>query len=550
MNKIWLKNYPKNIPHEIPPITKDIIDLFFEACETFKNQTAYISFDKELSYLQLKNLSFQLASYLQDKGLKKGDKIAIQLPNILQYPVSLWASIISGLTVVNINPIYTQRETLHILKDSKVKAIILLSSCAKNLEKVIEETQIKTILVTEPGDLLSFPKKQIVNFVFKHIQKKSKPYNLPNSILFPKALSFKSKHPFQIQKKQMDDILFIQYTGGTTGTPKGACLSQKNILSNLKQCELWLSSSLKKGKEYVLAPLPLYHIFAFLVNGVLLFLYGSKNILISDPRQIPKLISIMKKYPITIGTGVNTLFKALVLHPKFQNINTSTWKFFVSGGMALESNTQKIWKKITNTYIVEGYGLTEASPVVCCNDLENPRDNSIGFPLPSTTIRIVNPNGLELPIGKDGELEVKGPQVMTGYYNKEEENKIVFTEDGWLKTGDIACIDEKGFLYIKDRKKNMINISGLKVYPNEIEGVLAAHSKIKDAAVIGIKDNHSSESIKAYIIKKDESLDYREVITYCKKNLAPYKIPKKINFVKDIPRSTVGKPLHRLLKKD
>ncbi len=549
MDKIWLKNYSENIPHIIPPIDKDILDLFFESCDNFKDQTAYVNFDKKLSYSEIKKLSFQLASYLQAQDLKKGDKIAIQLPNLLQHPVSLWASIISGLTVININPVYTQRETLHLLKDSGAKAIILFSSCAKILETILQDTQIKTVIVTEPGDLLNFPKKQIVNFVFKYIQKKSKSYKIPKSISFTKALSFKSKQPPQIYRKQMEETLFIQYTGGTTGVSKGACLSQKNILSNLKQCELWLTPSLKKGEEYVLAPLPLYHIFAFLVNGLLLFLYGAKNILVSDPRQIPQLISIMKKYPLTLGVGVNTLFRALTLNPSFKNIDTSSWKFFIAGGMALESNTQKTWKKITGSPIIEGYGLTEASPVVCCNDLKNPKDQSIGLPLPSTNIRIVDLEGSELPIGQDGELEVKGPQVMRGYYNKEQENKIIFTQDGWLKTGDIASIDEGGFIYIKDRKKDMINISGFNVYPNEIEGVLTAHSKIKEAAVIGIMDEHSSESVKAFIIKNDESLSFEEIKQYCKKNLAPYKIPKKIEFVKEIPKTNIGKPLRRLLKK-
>ena len=549
MDKIWLKNYPENTPHEIPPLDKDIIDLFFESCEKFKDKTSYVSFDKELSYSQLKESAIQLASYLQDQGLKKGDKIAIQLPNILQYPVSLWASILSGLTIVNVNPIYTKREVLDILKDSEAKAIILLSSCANILEKIQEKTQIKTVIVTGPGDLLNFPKKQIVNFVFKHIQKKSKPYNLPNSISFSKALSFKSKHSYQIRKKQLDETLFIQYTGGTTGVSKGACLSQKNILSNLKQCELWMASDLEKGKECMLAPLPLYHIFALVINGLLMVIYGAKNILVSDPRQISQLISIMKKHPITIGVGVNTLFRTLTLHPKFKDIDSSSWKFFISGGMALESSTQKAWQKITGTSLIEGYGLTEASPVVCCNDLKNPKNKSIGLPLPSTDIRIVSMEGLELPINEDGELEVKGPQVMLGYHKREKETNLVFTEDGWLKTGDIASIDEKGFVYIKDRKKDMINISGFNVYPNEIEDVLTTHLKIKEAAVIGITDEHSSESVKAFIVKEDESLNFEEVKNYCKKNLAAYKIPKEIEFTENIPKTMLGKPLRRLLKK-
>ena len=549
MEKIWLKHYPTSIAHEIPPIDKDITALFLEACKEFENQPAFRSFDKELSYGKLKELSLHLASELQSQGLKKGDRIIIQLPNILQYPVSLWASLLSGLTIVNMNPLYTSREMLHQIKDSGAKAIILFSPCAKNLEEIVNQTDLKTVIITGPGDLLGFPKKPIVNFVFKHIQKKSPAYKLTNGLSFLKALTNGSKKQPEIHKRDLDETIFIQYTGGTTGISKGACLSQKNILSNLKQCEFWITPSLERGKERALAPLPLYHIFAFLVNGLLLFLYGAENILIADPRQFQNLISTIKKYPVSTGSGVNSLFKALLQLPEFEKLDFSKCKFFVAGGMSLESSVQKQWKKITGVPIIEGYGLTEASPVVCCNSLQNPPEEGgyIGFPLPSTKIRIVNEQGEEQPTGEEGELEVKGPQVMQGYYQREQETQNVLKE-GWLKTGDIAVINEKGLVKIKDRKKDMINVSGFNVFPNEVEEALCLHDAVKEAAVVGVKDSHSKEAVKAFVVKQSASLSEEELKMYCRKLLTSYKIPKTIEFVEEIPKTNIGKPLRRAFK--
>ena len=548
MEKLWLKHYPDSIASEISPIHKDIIILFLEACKEFESQPAFRSFDKALSYGELKWLSFQLAAELQNQGLQKGDRIILQLPNILQYPVSLWASLLSGLTVVNMNPLYTSKEMLHQIKDSGAKAIILFSPCAKRLEEIIDQTDLKTVIVTEPGDLLNFPKKPIVNFVFKYIQKKSPSYKLKNSLPFLKALAQSSQKEPEIPKRDLDETLFIQYTGGTTGISKGACLSQKNILSNLKQCELWITPSLERGKERALAPLPLYHIFAFLVNGLLLFLYGAENILIADPRQFQNLIKTMKKYPVSTGAGVNSLFKALLSLPQFRSLDFSKCKFFVAGGMSLETSVQKQWKEITGVPLIEGYGLTEASPVVCCNSLQNPEEGGyIGFPLPSTEIRVVNEQGEEQPIGTEGELEVKGPQVMRGYHQKEQETQNVL-QAGWLKTGDIAVINEKGLVKIKDRKKDMINVSGFNVFPNEVEEALCLHDSVKEAAVVGVKDPHSKESVKAFVVKKITSLSEEELKMYCRKHLTSYKIPKTIEFVKEIPKTNIGKPLRRSFK--
>lgn len=546
-----MKAYPSHIPHEIPPIEKDITTLFEEACKEFTDKTAFNSFDKKISYGELHDLSFSLASFLQERGLQKGDVIILQLPNILQYPVSLWASLLSGLVVSNMNPLYTHREMLLQIQDSGAKAMILLSSGAKKLEGIIDKTYLQTVIVTEPGDILDFPKRQIVNTFFRRAQKGQISLSLPGSVSFLKALSTGSNKSFQIQKRSLDDTFFIQYTGGTTGASKGASLSQRNILSNLKQCELWMSSSLERGKERVLAPLPLYHIFAFVVNGLLLFLYGAENVLIADPRQIRRLINTMKKNPVSIGLGVNTLFKALLQNTDFRKLDFSSFKFFLAGGMALEPSVQKQWREMTGVHLIEGYGLTEASPVVCCNSLKNPDEGGyVGFPLPSTKIRIVDEQGQELPVGEEGELEVKGPQVMKGYYKKEKETKNVLSDEGWLKTGDIAIVNERGLVKIKDRKKDMINISGLKVFPNEVEEALLLHEAVREAVVVGVKDESSKEKVKAFVVKKEDSLTEEELKNHCCQLIAPYKVPKEFEFINEIPKTSVGKPLRRFFTED
>ena len=548
MEKVWLKNYPPGVPKDLPPLDKSLIQLFEEACTKFENQTAFISFGKEISYKELREKSFQLAGYLQSQGLKKGDVFVIQLPNILQYPISVWAAILSGLTVVNMNPLYTAREMLGPIQESKAKGIILLPSSTVHLKTFIDKTNFQSIIVTGPGDLLNFPKKSIINFVFKCKTKTLTSLKIKHKISFLQALKIGSKTKAQIQERDFEETLFIQYTGGTTGTSKGACLSQKNILSNLKQCECWMLNHLEKGKEQALAALPLYHIFSFVINGLVFFLNGFSNLLIANPRDISSFIKILKKYPLSIGTGVNTLFKALLNHPQFKNLNFSSWKIFVAGGMALDNSVQKQWESTTKSLLIEGYGLTEASPVVCCNRLDKPVSDYVGFPCPSTEIRVTDENGKELGIDEEGELEVFGPQVMKRYYKQEEETKNVLTEDGWLKTGDIAKVNKEGLVKIMDRKKDMINISGLKVYPNEIEEVLLSCRQVKEAAVVPAKEEAGKETIKAFIIKSVETLNEDELISHCKKYLAPYKIPKQVVFTQEIPKSVIGKPLRRLLK--
>ena len=548
MEKIWIKHYPPGVPETLPPLDKSLIQLFEETCSQFKDQTAFISFGKKITFQELREKSLHLAAYLQSQGLKKGDAFVIQLPNLLQYPISLWAAILSGLTVVNMNPLYTAREMSGPIKETKAKGIVLLPSNVRNLQTFLHETNLKSVIVTGPGDILNYPKKTIINFVFKYKTKSLRQNKTENSISFLKALQIGSKKSVNIQERDLKETVFIQYTGGTTGTAKGACLSQKNILSNIKQCEVWILNNLEKGKEKALAALPLYHIFALISNGLVFFLNGFSNLLIANPRQLSSLIKTLKKYPISIGTGVNTLFKSLLAHPKFKKINFDSWKIFVAGGMSVEVPVQKLWKSTTNSLLIEGYGLTEASPIVCCNRLDKVSLGYAGFPFPGTEIRIKDEKDQPVGINEEGELEVRGPQVMEKYYEQEEETKKVLTKDGWLKTGDIAKVNHEGLIQIIDRKKDMINISGLKVYPNEVEEVLLSHEAVKEAAVVPGTDDEGTETVKAFVVKNEEPLKEEELKSYCKKHLAPYKIPKQIQFISEIPKSVIGKPLRRFLK--
>ena len=550
MEKIWFKNYSKNIPHDIPEINKSLVTLFEETCERHKHLDAFISFDTKMTYGELHKKVLMFASFLQNEAhLKKGDVIIIQSPNLLTYPISLWAALYSGLTIVNMNPLYSPREMKEQIKDSKAKAIVLFSSCVSRLEEIVKDTQLESIIVTQPGDLLNSPKKQIINFVFKYIQRKTPlSHSLPHSIDFLKALHQGESKPPKKREKGLDETVFLQYTGGTTGVSKGVELTQRNILSNVKQCEVWITYALKRGEGMALNALPMYHIFSLVVNGFLLFLHGIGNVMQANPRQIPLLVSTIKKYPMVVFIGVNTLFKSLLRNPQFQKIDFSSLKFSIAGGMALESSVQRQWVKTTKTFVIEGYGLTEASPVICCNSLENPKDGFAGLPLPSTEIRIVNEEGEEQGLDQEGELEARGPQVMKGYLNHSEETKKVLSSDGWLKTGDIASVNSEGLVKILDRKKDMINVSGFNIYPNEVEDVISSHEKVKDVAVVGIADEISSEAVKAVIVTDDPSLTEKEIRTYCKTKLAAYKVPCRIDFVKEIPKTTIGKPIRYKLK--
>ena len=548
MEKLWLKNYPPNVPGELPHLDKNLVQRFQEACKEFNSKPAFISFDKSLSYQELYQQSVSLAGFFQAQGFKKGDVIVIQLPNILQYPVSLWASILSGLTVVNMNPLYTAREMLAPIQETKAKGIILLSNKLSDLKKIIDQSSLQAVLVTGPADLLDFPKKQMINFIFKYKTKTLKQDHLKGQISFLNALKEGSKTKARFVHRGLNDTCFIQYTGGTTGVSKGACLTQKNILSNLKQCELWMLSCLRRGEETALSALPLYHIFALIVNGLVFFSNGYSNILVANPKKIRSVVKAIKKQKVTLGTGVNTLFKALLNNKHFRSLDFSKMKLFISGGMSLSLSVKEDWQSITHSFIVEGYGLTETSPVVCVDRLDQPSAGFVGYPLSSTEVRVRDEEGRELGVDQEGELEVRGPQVMKGYYNQEEETKLVLSEEAWLKTGDIAKINSKGLVRIMDRKKDMINISGLKVYPNEVEELLSLFPKVKESAVAAGKREDGSEFVRAFIVPEGEGLTQNELISYCQKHLADYKIPKEFIFTQEIPKNSIGKALRRLLK--
>ena len=474
---------------------------------------------------------------------KKGERVAIQIPNLLQTPIAIMGTLKAGLIVVNMNPLYTSREMSQILEDSKPKALLIFTHSAHQLKTSIPHT-----ITTDLGDLFSTPKRILFYIVTHYIKKMVKPFDLPKSISFNKALKIGNQNPLKPPAIQKEDTAFLQYTGGTTGTPKGAVLTHQNILSNVEQGKVWMSPFLKEGKEVSVVALPLYHIFALTINLFVLPFHGAYSVLITNPRDVKSFIRILqhtKKWSVFIG--VNALFKRLLNQSSFKTLNFQDLKVVVGGGVAIESSVYQEWLQTTECPIAEGYGLTEASPVVCCHILSTPSPGSCGYPFPSTDVRIVDANQKELPVLQSGELQVKGPQVMKEYWNQPEETKQVLHPDGWLRTGDMAQILENGLVQILDRKKDMILVSGFNVYPNEIENVIASHPKVSQVGVLGVPDPHSSEVPKAFIVKKESSLSQEEIISFCKKHLVAYKIPKYVQFMDQLPRSNIGKVLRRKL---
>jgi long-chain acyl-CoA synthetase len=472
------------------------------------------------------------------------------MPNLLQWVIAVFGSIRAGLIVVNTNPLYTAREMKHQFTDTRAKAIVILANFAQNLEKIIKDTQIETVIVTEIGDMLGGFKKILVNMVVKHVKKMVPPYKIDKVIPFNEAMKIGSKGNFVKPEITNEDTAFLQYTGGTTGVSKGAMLSHRNIIANMEQISVWMSPKLIEGEETVVTALPMYHIFALTVNCLAMLKYGARNILITNPRDMPAFIKTLKKFPFTILTGVNTLFNGLLNQEEFKNVDFSKFKIAVGGGMAVQDAVAVKWKKITNVPLVEGYGLTETSPLLTCNPIDGTeRIGTIGLPAPNTEIRIMDEMGKEVPVGTAGEICAKGPQVMKGYWEKPEETENVFF-NGYFKTGDIGVIDEDGFVKIVDRKKEMINVSGFNVFPNEIENVISAHPKVLEVGAIGLSDPKSTEKVKVFIVKKDESLTEEEIIAYCKENMTPYKVPKQVEFRKELPKSNVGKILRRILKEE
>jgi len=555
MEPRWYRAYPEGVPKEINPDRfRNLVHLFQESVKKFGNREALVNMDVPLTFQELDTLSNAFAAYIQHHtDLQPGDRIAIQLPNLLQYPVVLLGAAKAGLLIVNTNPLYTPNEMEHQFTDAGVKAIVILANFAHKLQQIIARTSIKYVFVTELGDLFPFVKRFLVNAVVKYVKRMVPPYTLPSVIPLRKALEEGAKRNPTIHQAHPDDTLFLQYTGGTTGVAKGAELTHRNLVANTEQIIAWMQPLLPEGNVTVLTPLPLFHIFALTVNLIAFLAYGGKNILITNPRDIDDLVKTMKKYPINVMTGVNTLFVALLNHPRFREIDFSQFKIAVAGGMALQQYTAKKWKEVTGTYLAEGYGLTEASPVVTCQrvDREDP-PGSIGIPLPSTKVRLVNDNGEVIEdLNVPGELQVQGPQVMKGYYNRPEETANVFTPDHWLKTGDVAIwLNEEGYLKIVDRKKEVIIVSGFNVYPNEVEDALAEHEGILEVAAIGVPDAHSGEAVKVFVVKKDPNLTEEDVLNFAKERLTGYKRPKYVEFRTELPKSPIGKVLRRVLKEE
>tara|TARA_R110000744_G_scaffold31715_14_gene74502 strand:- start:2215 stop:3873 length:1659 start_codon:yes stop_codon:yes gene_type:complete len=549
VEKSWLKSYDARVPHEINPDSyASIVDILEQAVSTYADSVSYINLGKSITFKELDQQSKQFAAYLQHSGLKKGDAVAIMMPNLLQYPVALFGVLRAGMVVVNVNPQYTARELKHQLNDADAKAIVIVENFACTLSEVIDDTPVKTVMLTQIGDMLGFPKKWLTNLVVKHVKKMVPSFSLPSAIHFMDALKEGASKSYERPTLTGDDIAFLQYTGGTTGVSKGAMLSHRNMVANLEQASAILNTVTVPNKELVVTALPLYHIFALQANCLLFLKLGCANLLITNPRDMPAFVSELGKYPFTVLTGVNTLFNGLLNTPSFAELDFSKVKFSLGGGMAVQRSVAERWYKLTGHVLLEGYGLTECSPIVSVNPPQLEQYNgSIGLPLPSTDIRLVDDDGVDVAPGEAGEMLVKGPQVMVGYLNRPEATEEIM-QNGWLATGDIARCDEDGYFYIVDRKKDMILVSGFNVFPNEIEEVAAMHDHIVEVAAVGIPHEASGEVVKLYAVRREDSLSEQDVIEHCRKHLTGYKVPKKVEFRDELPKSNVGKILRRELR--
>ena len=552
MSYPWLKSYPEGVPYEVDVKRfNNLCEVFDESCKKFREKKALTNLGVTLTYHDYDHLTGQFASFLQHElKLKKGDRIAIQMPNLLQYSIALYGAFRAGLVVVNTNPLYTAREMEHQFKDSGAKALVILANFAHMLPEVLPQTQIQHVIITEVGDLLGFPKNFLVNTVVKYIKKAVPSYNLPKSIKFMTAIELGKKKPFQEVRAKYDDLAFLQYTGGTTGVSKGAMLTHGNVLSNMLQIAAWMKPSLKEGEEMAICALPLYHIFSLTVNAMTFMLYGAEVVLITNPRDMKTFIKELKTHHFSIFTGVNTLFNGLMNQAEFNTIDFSRVKVSVAGGMALQSAVAEKWMSQTNSLLIEGYGLTETSPVASVNPISKTgnRVGSIGLPVPNTIIKLIDDDGKEISQGQQGEIAIKGPQVMQGYWQKPEETAKVMTSDGFFKSGDVGIMDTDGYFKIVDRKKDMILVSGFNVYPNEIEDVLASLNGVLESAAIGVPDEKSGEAVKVVIVKKDPALTSEQVIQHCRQNLTNYKVPRYVEFRHELPKTNVGKILRRALR--
>jgi long-chain acyl-CoA synthetase len=547
----WLSSYPKGIPatinvDEFP----SIVSVLKNACDKYSGNPAFANFGKTITYADVDRLSTQFANYLlHDLKLKKGDRVALMMPNILQYPVAIFGVLRAGLTVVNTNPMYTARELKHQLIDSGAKVIVVMEMFANTVADVVKETSVQQVVTTCIGDMLGFPKGPVINFVFKHIKKAIPEYSLPGAIKFNAALAAGAKHQLPNIDIRSSDIAFLQYTGGTTGVAKGAMLTHRNLVANMQQASAWIGTNVKPGKEIIITALPLYHIFALTSNCLVFMKFGGLNYLITNPRDMNGFVAELKKIPFTAITGVNTLFNGLLNTKGFDEINFSSMHLALGGGMAVQRAVADRWKKVTGVTLVEAYGLTETSPAACMNPLDIAEYNgAIGLPIPSTDACLMDDDGKLVALGEPGELCIRGPQVMDGYWQRPEETAKVIDGEGWLHTGDIAKMDAQGYFYIVDRKKDMILVSGFNVYPNEIEDVIATMPQVLEVAAVGVPDDKSGEAVKVVIVKKDPALTAEQVKAFCKEHLTGYKLPRFVEFRTDLPKTNVGKILRRELR--
>ncbi|RUO79700.1 long-chain-fatty-acid--CoA ligase FadD [Pseudidiomarina taiwanensis] len=550
MDKIWLKRYPAGVPETIDPDRySSLVDILEQSMAQYSDRVAYINMDCQMSYSQLDKMTRNFAAYLQSIGLQKGDAVAVMMPNLLQYPVALFGILRAGMTVVNVNPLYTPRELKHQLSDSNAKAIVILDNFAHTLEKVIADVNLEKVVVTSIGDLLDAPKRWIVNAVVKYVKKMVPSYHLKNTIAMRKALNIGQQASYSRPQLSGDDLAFLQYTGGTTGLAKGGMLSHRNMVANLEQVSAVFNPLVNDGEETIITALPLYHIFALTVNCLTFIKHGGSNVLITNPRDMPAFVKELAKHPFSMISGVNTLFNGLLNTEGFKDLDFSNVKIAMGGGMAVQRSVAEQWERVTKSRLLEGYGLTECSPVVTTNptDIEH-YNGTIGIPLPSTEVRVVDvDSGEVLGIGEAGELQVRGPQVMVGYLNRPEETAKVMQDD-WFCTGDIGMMDEQGFFKIVDRKKDMILVSGFNVYPNEIEDVIAAHPKVLEVAAVGVPHDSSGEAVKIFVVAKAGGVSERELIDYARENLTAYKVPKFVEFRDELPKTNVGKILRRELR--
>ena len=552
-DRVWLKSYPEGMPAQIGALPASSVgELMANSCRQFGDNPAFTCMGKSISFGELERLSSNLGGYLQSLGLKDGARIAIMLPNVLQSPVAMMAALRAGLVVVNVNPLYTPRELEYQLKDSGAEAIVILENFARTLDQAIAKTEVKHVIVATMGDLLGI-KGALVNFVVRRVKKMVPEWSLPGHVRFNDALKIGAGKTFRPARVGGDDIAFLQYTGGTTGISKGAMLLHRNVLANVEQNALWVGDAYrvkaKSEKTNYLCVLPLYHIFALTINGLMGMQQGANNVMIPNPRDIPSLIKEMRRYPIHVFPGLNTLFNALLNHPDFAKLDFKPLVLTLAGGMAVQRAVAERWLKATACPITEGYGLSETSPVATANKFSSTEfTGTIGLPLPSTDIAIRDEQGKDLPVGEVGEICIRGPQVMAGYWNRPDETAKVMTKDGYFTSGDIGRMDERGYVTIVDRKKDMILVSGFKVFPNEVEDVIARHPGVREVAVVGVPDERSGEVPKLFVVKKDPALTAEDLTAFCRENLTGYKRPRYIEFRTELPKSNVGKILRRELR--